>query len=154
GAFGMELPARVLSCFASIAFVPAVRAQDLVWRQVQATSFSDCAMTFDTTRSRFVAVSGTQTLEWDGAAWRLRGTRHPPPSRIDELLVYDRVRRCTLMFGGLELVGGSTAMTDTLWQYDGNDWTQRAAGGPSARVAHAMAFDSARGRVVLFGGQN
>jgi hypothetical protein len=151
----MELPVRALSWFASISFVPAVQAQELVWRQVQSSSLSNCAMTFDTARSRFVVVSGSQTLEWDGAAWRPRETAHAAPARLDQMLAYDRVRRCTLMFGGQEQVGVSTVvMSGTLWQYDGNDWTQRAAGGPPGRVAHAMAFDSVRGRVVLFGGQS
>src|SRR5262249_50147450 len=31
-------------------------------------------------------------------------------------------------------------------------WTQRMVTGPSARQLHAMAYDSARDRVVLFGG--
>ncbi|MFN0012235.1 MAG: hypothetical protein ACKVS8_11400 [Phycisphaerales bacterium] len=33
-------------------------------------------------------------------------------------------------------------------------WTQRVATGPSPRGAHAMAYDSARGVTVLFGGYN
>src|SRR5262249_38248952 len=102
---------------------------------------------------RFVVVSGNQTLEWDGAAWRPRATAHPAPPRLDQMLAYDRVRRCTLMFGGQEQVGISTVvMSDTLWQYDGNDWKKCATGGPPGRIEHAMAFDSGRGRVVLFGG--
>ncbi|MBY0112949.1 MAG: hypothetical protein K2Y21_09015 [Phycisphaerales bacterium] len=31
-------------------------------------------------------------------------------------------------------------------------WTQRASGGPVPRFEHAMAFDAARDRVILFGG--
>ncbi|MGK0155974.1 MAG: hypothetical protein ACI9SE_002941, partial [Neolewinella sp.] len=31
-------------------------------------------------------------------------------------------------------------------------WTRASHSGPSARSGHAMAFDSARGAVVLFGG--
>ena len=33
-------------------------------------------------------------------------------------------------------------------------WMQRAGGGPSARTDHATAYDSVRGRIVLFGGQD
>src|SRR5262252_1416508 len=33
-------------------------------------------------------------------------------------------------------------------------WTQRSAIGPAPRASHAMAFDSKRGRVVLFGGRS
>src|SRR5262249_50855331 len=114
------------------------------------STFSNCAMTFDTTRSRFVVVSGSQTLEWDGAAWRSRVTANPTPPRLSQMLAYDRVRRCTLMFGGYE---GTQIAPNTLWPYAGNDWPLRATGGPPGRIDHAMAFDSVRGRVVLFGGQ-
>src|SRR5262249_14172263 len=42
-------------------------------------------------------------------------------------------------------------LADT-WEWDGTDWTQRAtASSPPARYGHVLAFDSARGRTVLFG---
>ncbi len=44
-------------------------------------------------------------------------------------------------------------LTDTTtWEYDGSTWTEvstRVA--PHAQVGHTMAFDAARGAVVLFG---
>jgi hypothetical protein len=42
---------------------------------------------------------------------------------------------------------------DDTWKWDGSDWTQYApANTPSERYEHAMAYDMARGVVVLFGG--
>ena len=38
-------------------------------------------------------------------------------------------------------------------QYRGAMWTQRMVSGPSARWGHAMAYDAARGVIVLFGGE-
>jgi MYXO-CTERM domain-containing protein len=38
------------------------------------------------------------------------------------------------------------------WEWDGQVWVRSATTGPSARVVTAMTFDSARGKVVLFGG--
>ena len=38
------------------------------------------------------------------------------------------------------------------WTWDGQAWTQVADTGPTPRRLHAMAFDSARQRTVLFGG--
>ena len=48
------------------------------------------------------------------------------------------------MFGGLGLA-------DT-WEWDGATWAQVATTGPGIRQQHAMAFDSLRAKVVLFGG--
>jgi hypothetical protein len=50
------------------------------------------------------------------------------------------------------LTGGFTPTAET-WEWDGTSWTSRAISGPSARYTTAMAFDSARGTSVLFGGQ-
>ena len=38
------------------------------------------------------------------------------------------------------------------WEWDGNEWIQVADTGPSPRIGHAMAYDSERDKIVLFGG--
>jgi hypothetical protein len=38
------------------------------------------------------------------------------------------------------------------WEWDGAQWTLRQDMGPAPRWGHALAFDSARGKAVLFGG--
>ncbi|MBX3381552.1 MAG: hypothetical protein KF805_15760 [Phycisphaeraceae bacterium] len=49
--------------------------------------------------------------------------------------------------------GGSTGTySGETWGWDGTGWTKRATTGPLARYLHAVAFDSARGVTVLFGG--
>ena len=54
-----------------------------------------------------------------------------------------------MLFGGY---GGRGGLGDT-WTWNGTDWTQRApAQSPPPRYDHAMAYDSARQRLVLFGG--
>jgi len=55
------------------------------------------------------------------------------------------------MFGGRRV--GSAYLGDT-WEWNGSSWTQVATTGPSARWEHAMAYDSLRGRIVLFAGFN
>jgi len=52
------------------------------------------------------------------------------------------------------LVGG-WGLADT-WEWDGSQWVQRtpATSPPPRWGGHAMAYDSLRGRVVLFGGSN
>jgi O-antigen ligase/tetratricopeptide (TPR) repeat protein len=59
-----------------------------------------------------------------------------------------------LLFGGSSqgLAEPGVLFADT-WEWNGVRWAQRSpAAGPSARWGHALAYDSARLRVVLFGG--
>jgi hypothetical protein len=46
---------------------------------------------------------------------------------------------------------GDLTVGDT-WEWDGTVWTQRMVPGPPPRAQHAMTYDPARERVVLFGG--
>jgi hypothetical protein len=54
-----------------------------------------------------------------------------------------------VLFGGQ----GGVLLGDT-WEWNGTAWTQVASSGPSPRNGHAMAYDSGRSRVVLFGGRD
>ncbi len=66
-------------------------------------------------------------------------------------MAYDAKSGTTLLFGGYS--GGGKVLGDT-WQWDGKDWKQfKPTVSPSARVGSAMAYDSARGKIVLFGGR-
>jgi hypothetical protein len=52
------------------------------------------------------------------------------------------------------LHGGAGDTRGETWEWDGETWTQIENDiGPGSRVGHAMAYDEARKRVVLFGGQ-
>src|SRR5262245_48220069 len=69
-------------------------------------------------------------------------------------LAFDLLRGRTVLFGGVMGTGTATFLADT-WEYDATAWTRRApATMPPARAGHALAFDLARGRAVLFGGGN
>jgi hypothetical protein len=61
---------------------------------------------------------------------------------------YDMDRGRVVAFGGFN----GARLADT-WDWDGTAWTQRMIAGPSGRQYTAMAYDSARGVTVLFGGQ-
>ncbi|HLQ37424.1 MAG TPA: hypothetical protein VK348_06470, partial [Planctomycetota bacterium] len=52
------------------------------------------------------------------------------------------------------LSGSGTLWRSDTWEYDGTTWLQVAGAGPSARHDHAMAYDLARGRTLLFGGSD
>ena len=49
---------------------------------------------------------------------------------------------------------GSTTYLASTWEWNGSTWTNMASasGSPPARTEHAMAYDAAHGKVMLFGG--
>ena len=64
----------------------------------------------------------------------------------------DTAHGTIVLFGGLGQGPPLASLADT-WLWNGTTWTQAApATSPSARLGHAMAYDSFRHRVVLFGG--
>jgi len=117
------------------------------------------AMAYDSQRGKTVLFGGGangapflgDTWEWDGSTWTQVSTSGPSPRRY-HAMAYDSQRGRTVMFGG----GGGTSTTSVTfgdtWEWDGIVWTQVATTGPSARIAHAMTYDSQRGRTVMIGG--
>lgn len=63
-------------------------------------------------------------------------------------MAYDSARGVCVLFGGWN---GSDRLGDS-WEWDGNAWIERMTGGPSPRIGHTLAFDTARNMVTLFGG--
>ena len=74
----------------------------------------------------------------------------PPPVHW-ESAAFDAARGRLVLFGGAAIAGAYLSET---WQWDGTRWTTLAdsASSPGPRHAHAMGYDRARSRVVLFGG--
>jgi len=66
-------------------------------------------------------------------------------------MAYDSARGVTVLVGGDAGGAGSSIYNNQVWEWNGTAWTSRPIG-PSARHRHAMAYDSARGVTVLFGG--
>ena len=89
-----------------------------------------------------------------GGSWRkLAG--QSPPARQGQVMVYDEKRNRTVLFGGMGSgpPGQRPPLLGDLWELDGERWIQReVAGGPGARSEVGAAYDSKRGRVILFGG--
>jgi hypothetical protein len=77
-----------------------------------------------------------------------------PPTRGYHAMVYDSARARLVLFGGATSNSGSPVSYRDTWERIGTIWTLAANNtGPSARLEHTMAYDSVRGRTVLFGGQ-
>lgn len=118
------------------------------------------AVAYDRTRHVVVLFGGTNgqqaladTWEWDGNHWNERTSNGDTPSaRQDHALAYDESRQRTVLFAGQSL---GNRVRDT-WEWDGASWTQltpaSSDASPPARIDHALAYDAARARVVLFGG--
>ena len=75
-----------------------------------------------------------------------------PAPRNGAAMAYDSAHGQIVLFGGND---ASNTYGDT-WVWDGSNWTNKTPAdplkSPSPRSAHSMAYDAARGQVVLFGG--
>lgn len=101
-----------------------------------------------------VDTQGSSTWLWAGRDWG-RCTNFvvaPPPYwTVPEAgpLVYDPANDAVLLYPP-----GSPAAENVTWTWDGSDWQfmDTASPAPGPRYGHAMAGDTQRRRVVLFGG--
>lgn len=73
-------------------------------------------------------------------------------ARTSHALAFDFIRRQVVLFGG-ESTDPVAPYPSSLWAWNGTQWTCIAGGGPAGRAGAFMAFDVARGRLVLFGGR-
>ncbi len=93
----------------------------------------------------------TQSLET--AIWEDVTPASGPTSRYRMDAVYDSTAQRLVMFGGANLA--TTAVLGDTQDWNGSTWVPRCVDtcGPPARRDHAMAFDSTRNVVVMFGGR-
>lgn len=114
-------------------------------------------LAYDATRGRTVLFGGagdldakSDTWEWTGTAWVERHPAHTPPGRDSSRLTWDARRERVVLFGG---AARAVNFAD-LWEWDGTDWHERPVHGvaPAARASMGFAYDSTRGRTVMYGG--
>lgn len=117
------------------------------------------AMAYDAVRGRVVLFGGrgadrvlNDTWIYDGNKWFEIAGPSPPP-RAEHALAYDAQRDRIVLYGGCGLAE-TDRFADT-WTFDGVAWHQETPNAsPGALRAHAMVYDSSRGNVVLFGGND
>jgi N-acetylneuraminic acid mutarotase len=107
----------------------------------------------DTQTTTSETTPTTTTTEAGPLAWALlEPAGAVPTARDGHGMVYDTARGKYILFGGY---AADTLLNDT-WEYDpvANAWTNLNPSGelPSARGSFGMAYDEARGQVILFGG--
>ncbi len=92
---------------------------------------------------------------WDGTSWTQQTPATSPGRIADARIAADTVRSQLILFGGLDYVpsGPIRPFLDDTWAWNGVEWSfQTLTVHPTERAQHAMAYDSARGQIVLFGG--
>ncbi|MEW6208779.1 MAG: kelch repeat-containing protein [Acidobacteriota bacterium] len=124
---------------------------------------SDYAMAYDAARQQVLLFGGytgdsgnpgsNETWVWDGTTWTQKFPSSSPEPRLASSMAYDVVRQQILLFGGVDPNVGSGLVLGDTWVWDGTTWIQKfPSTTPQARYSPAMAYDGARGQVILFGG--
>ncbi len=122
------------------------------------------AMVYDSVNNKVVLFGGytstspyvnDETWVYDLASdtWTQMNPTTKPSARFLHAMAYDSANNKVVLFGGDD----SSGRDDETWVYDvaSDTWTQmNPATKPSARDEHAMAYDSANNKVVLFGGDD
>ncbi len=101
-----------------------------------------------------VQASPAEQLAVAANSWSNRNPANPPPARAKHAMAYAENAWGVILFGGVD--NGSLYLNDTwAYSYSANTWSNRGPGNPPpARGYHALAFDSANNKVILFGGWN
>lgn len=98
----------------------------------------------------------SETWLFNGSRWLQRFPQTTPPRRAVHGMVYDSTRNRVVMFGGRQAPSdrdGLPSYLNDTWVYENDDWTRiESELNPSTRQFPAMTYDSARDRVILYGG--
>lgn len=117
------------------------------------------AIAYDAARQETLLFGGdsagrkNDTWVFDGESWTLRTPQTFPSPRDEVVMAYDSAREVTVLFGGFDEELNDEA-NDT-WEWDGIAWHRiDTAQSPPRRQRAALCFDSARGVMVLYGGDD
>jgi N-acetylneuraminic acid mutarotase len=103
-----------------------------------------------------VQHDSAETWLWNGSRWLQRFPATTPPARAIHSMTYDTKRNRVVMFGGrvaqTDAKAVPTYLNDT-WVYADDNWTAiDSTEKPPVRQNGAIAYDSTRDRVVMYGG--
>jgi hypothetical protein len=95
------------------------------------------------------------TWEWNGSDWTQNTSGVGADASCGPAMAYDSVRELTVLFGGSTNPNGGcgNASSDT-WEYNAKNWAKPFSiiQPPPAAVGAQMAYDKARQRMVMLGG--
>ena len=121
-------------------------------------------MAYDKVRDRSISRSGIcdqggldvlcqDQLQLTAVTWDPQIVANPPTPRYDSTFIWDDNAKGLLLWGGLTILNNTSSITNEMWLWDGTTWAKKTpTAGPTARYAHAMAFDSLSKVAVMFGG--
>lgn len=97
-------------------------------------------------------ICRNDTWRWDGAEWFEFDPEAPPPCRWSAGMTYYDDADSVVLFGGWQ--GTSGTQRNDMWEWKDAEWMplESSADYPEPRFGLAMAYDSERHRIVLFGG--
>lgn len=97
-----------------------------------------------------------ETWLWTGGAWQQVFPANHPPQRSAQGMAYDSLRQRVILFGGRHAkttATGDISFYNDTWMWNGTDWSEiHTPNAPDARQFAPLAYDSARDRVILYGG--
>lgn len=100
-------------------------------------------------------VASDEAWRFDGRARAWSVIDAPgPPARFSAAMAFvpgTGADARTILFGGDSGIDGGNAPLGDTWAFDGAAWSQIPAAGPDAQSGAALAFDPARGALVLVG---
>jgi len=128
----------------------------------------DYALCYDIERKKVVLYGGVlnsypetiytnDTWKYDGNIWKKISTEGPS-TRRGAKMVYHAELKAIFLFGGYDLeLGGydlEKGYLNDLWKWDGKKWEMIISKGemPSPRASYALAYDSNKNKILLFGG--
>jgi hypothetical protein len=121
----------------------------------------DAAIAYDSQAGTDVLYGGFSTVatfsdtwQWDGSTWVALSSSTGPTARSFAATTYDPVRGETVMVGGAVPApdDAGTGLYAQTWLFQHGTWTEAAALPSVPRYDAALAFDTAQGSAILFGG--
>ena len=163
----------LLFCFF---FPPLTASPTAIWNDLDLPDRAYSAMSYDTSSGQMILFGGlsiasslndTWTLSFDSTTqtytWNAVTPSNSPPARHDFSMVFDEISGRMILFGGLDNNGDflndtwALSFDSTTQTYNWEDITPATitpTNNPPARIGASMAFDTKRGKIILFGRRN
>ena len=137
------------------------------WEQIEPEKVPACvnlgSMVYQDHNQKVVLVGGacangapsSKTWEWDGTNWTDVETKGSPGAVYGHALVYDAARGYTILFGGIDALGGALLERNSTFIYRDGVWRFSPQGfTPGPREGFVFVSDPEEEAIWLFGGQN
>ena len=121
----------------------------------------DAAAAYDAATGQFVLFGGqvpgnafaNNTWVWTGSVWSQVFPATSPPPSYGGRMAYDAATKQLILFGGVIFENDTSLESNETWEWTGSDWVQlKPASSPPPLARQAMAYDSATGQILMFGG--